>query len=87
MYVKVHKEGNQWFRDDNGALVGTEIPGYTSCYKSIYKHVGKQIVVENTKKEIKTIYYGYFHNNKFTRVKISQKYSDKTCGYYAFILD
>ena len=25
MYVKVHNVGNQWFRDDNGALVGKEV--------------------------------------------------------------
>ena len=26
MYVKVYKENNQWFREDNGALVGNDIP-------------------------------------------------------------
>ena len=25
MFVKVHKEGYQWFRDDNGALVGKNV--------------------------------------------------------------
>ena len=34
MYVRVHKKGNQWFREDNGTLVGTEISKTTSYYKN-----------------------------------------------------
>lgn len=35
MYVRVHKEGNQWFRDDNGALLGKEVNGLMSPYLKI----------------------------------------------------
>jgi len=87
MYVKVHKKENQWFRIDNGALVGTEIPRTTSYYKAIAKHIRKQILIKNTNNEFKIIYYGHFVNNKFVRLDSSKKISDKTCGYYAFVLD
>jgi len=86
MYVKVHKKGNQWFRNDNGALVGTEIPENTSYYQKLIKQIGKPaIIIKNTNNEIKIIYYGYFYNNKFTRFRDSEKSSDKNCDYYAFV--
>lgn len=31
MYIKVHKNGNQWFRDDNGALLGQDISEFAEC--------------------------------------------------------
>ena len=86
MYVKVHKKGNQWFRNDNGALVGTELSRKTSYYKTLSEKVGKQIIIKDTNNEIKLIYYGYFYNNKFTRLDVSQKCSDKSVDYYAFVL-
>jgi len=87
MYVKVHKIGNQWFRTDNGTLVGTEIATNTRYYQKLVKRIGKPIIIiRNTSNEFKQIYYGYFYNNKFTRLDISEKCSDKTCGYYAFVL-
>ena len=86
MYVNVHKKGNQWFRSDNGTLVGTELNRHTEHYKKIAKSIGNQIIIRNKNNEIKQIYYGYFYNNKFTKLDISQKCSDKTCGYYAFVL-
>lgn len=87
MYVKVHKKGNQWFRADNGTLVGTEINRSTEYYKKIAKLIGNQIIIKYKNNDLKQIYYGYFYNNKFTRLDISEKCSDKTCGYYAFVLD
>ena len=87
MYVKVHKKCNQWFRTDNGTLVGTEIHAGSAYYKLISEKVGKQIFIKNKNNETKTIYYGHFVNNKFTRLSVSQKCSDSTCGYYAFFLD
>lgn len=49
MYVRVHREGNQWFRDDNGALVGQTF--YTA----------KSEVLIDTKDKSSSIiaYYGY----------------------------
>lgn len=32
MYVKLHREGNQWFRDDNGTLVGETVNTYFNTY-------------------------------------------------------
>ena len=88
MYVKVHKKGNQWFREDNGTLVGTEIATNTSYCKNISKRIGKSIIIIKDKNnELKQLYYGYFYNGRFTRLDASQKCSDKTCGYYAFVLD
>ena len=86
MYVKVHKKGNQWFRNDNGALVGTEIPENTSYYKKLIQRIGKSaIIIKNTHNDVKMIYYGYFYNNKFTRLQNSEKCSDKTCDSYVFV--
>ena len=87
MYVKVRKKGNQWFRIDNGTLVGTEISLQSQHYKKLSEVIGDQIVIKNTNNELKIVYYGYFFNNKFTRLDPSKEYSDKTCGYYVFVLD
>ena len=87
MYVKVLKKGKHWFREDNGTLVGTEISNNTNYYKNISKHIGGKIIIMDIKNELKQIYYGHFVNNKFTRLSISEKCLDKTCGYYAFVLD
>ena len=86
MYVKVRKKANQWFRIDNGTLVGTEISRYSHYYKLLSQKVGNQIFIKNNNNETKTIYYGHFVNNKFVRLSICEKCSDKSCGYYAFVL-
>ena len=87
MYVRVHKKGNQWFRENNGTLVGTEIHKSTYLYKNLINRIGKPvIIIRNTNNEIKMIYYGYFNNNEFIRLQASENCSDKTCGYYAFVL-
>jgi len=87
MYIEVHKVGNQWLRNDNGALVGTEIARSSSYYKKIAKIIGNQIIIKNDKGETKTIYYGRFVNNKFVRFDIpdSEKVFYKTCKHYAFV--
>ena len=88
MYVRVHKKGNQWFREDNGTLVGTEISKTTSYYKKLISRIGRPvIIIKNTRNEIKMIYYGYFYNNKFTSLLDCEKCLDTTCDYYAFVLD
>ena len=87
MYVRVHRIINQWFRTDTGALVGTEISSNSPQYKRISKIIGKQILIKNTKNELKTIYFGFFSNNKFTRLNPKMRCSDKSCGYYAFVLE
>ena len=87
MYVKVHKKGNQWFRTDNGALVGTELDQRSRRYKYLAAQVGKRIIVKVSYHEDKIIYRGYFFNNKFIHLKPGEKCSDKTYGYYTFVLD
>ena len=87
MYVKVHRITNQWFRTDNGALVGTEISKDSLQYKRISKIIGEQIIIKNTKNELKTIYFGFFYNNKFTRLTVKSRCTEPTRGYYAFVLD
>ena len=89
MYVKVHKKSNKWFREINGAFVGTEIPNSSPYYKNLAKKIGKQILIKDIYGETKTIYYGHFVNNKFVRLTPSNslKPTDKTLGYYAFVLD
>ena len=86
MYVKVHKKGNQWFRTDNGALVGTELDTRSRRYKYLAAQVGKQVIVKVSPCEDKMIYRGYFFNNKFIHLKPDEKCSDKTYGYYTFVL-
>ena len=84
MYVRVRKKGNQWFREDNGTLVGTEI----SRNSYIYMRLGNpanQTIVRNSNRELRTIYYGYFVNNKFVCLDLPSL--DSTCGYYTFVLD
>ena len=85
MYVGVHKKQNQWFRNDTGKLVGTEISKNTSHYKDLSKRIGNQIVIRNTSYQIQLVYYGKFNNNnKFVRVPRSKK-SKKACGDYVFV--
>ena len=84
MYVGVHKKQNQWFRNDTGKLVGTEISRSTSYYKDLAKRIGQQIIIKNTNYEDQLVYYGKFNNNnKFVRIDPS-KNSDKSCDYYIF---
>ena len=87
MYVKVHRITNQWFRTDNGALVGTEISQNSLQYKRISKTIGKQILIKNAKNELKTIYFGFFNNNKFTRLNGKVRCTEPSLGYYAFVLN
>ena len=84
MYVRVHKTGNKWFRDDNGTLVGTENFKNSKIYRRLGNPVN-QTIVKNSNHELKTIYYGHFVNNKFIRLNFHS--SDSTSGFYTFVLD
>ncbi len=86
MYVKVHKKGNQWFRNDNGTLVGTEVDKSIPNYQKLSKLIGNQIIIKDKNNELKQLYYGYFYNGRFKRLDISQKCSSEICGYYAFVI-
>lgn len=53
MYVKVHEKDNQWFRDDNGALVG----------KTFYT-AGSEVLIDTKDKSSSIIaYYGYLNKD------------------------
>lgn len=60
MYVKVHKKNDQWFRVDNGALVGDAVSpgGILEALKSLYG-AEKQFANNNN---FVIIYFGYFDN-------------------------
>jgi len=52
MYIKVHCKGTEWFRDDNGALVG-EI---ADTYHNVYYSRKQPIIKTNVGNYIKPIY-------------------------------
>ena len=53
MYVKVHKEGNQWFRDNNGTLLGED------CFGEIFTDY-PYVKINDTKVHI---FKGYLDEN------------------------
>lgn len=84
MYVKVHKEGNQWFRDD-GTLVGKEIVRQSYYYKHLAVIFGKKIFIEDTNHIMVIINRGYFDSlGKFRCVHINKRPS-KEIGFYAYL--
>lgn len=86
MYVKVHKNGNRWFRNDTGALVGTEISPQHSYYESISSILGPNIFVINAQNRVVTIFRGYFDQfGKFRRVN-QKDYSKQSYDFYVFVL-
>ena len=76
MYIKVHKKGNRWFRNDIGTLVGEEVPEGPQLenLKILY---GDHIIVSKSKNKYKVIYHGYFDENghffRFCRRKTCKK--------------
>ena len=63
MYTKVHKIGNQWFRDDNGTLIGTEVsPG--PLLENLKKIYGNKIILSITNGYL-VLFYGYIGNKSF----------------------
>ena len=89
MYVKVHKSGNKWFRDDNGALVGTEIQKESEVYKYLSKKKINGIFLKgNMQKYIITVRKGYIDKyGKFRKVTSNYECSYSTYGFYVFVLD
>lgn len=59
MYVKVHKKGNQWFREDTQALAGLAIDSVDilNSLKSIY---GNDKCFATNEGNIIVIYHGYY---------------------------
>ena len=60
MYVAVHKVGNQWFRTDDGALVGTEVSNLDSFYRF------HNIIIKTEEGRYLQTFMGYIDNkNQF----------------------
>ena len=59
MYIKVHKKGNRWFRDDNNTFIGKEIPKgpKLNALRALY---GDHIIISKQKDEYLVIFHGYF---------------------------
>lgn len=88
MYVKVHKKANQWYRNDTGALVGTEISPYSNLYKNLLSRTSHKIFIQNGYNKIITVYIGYFDEyGKFRSLKRTDTISDKKIDTYIFVLD
>ena len=91
MYLKIRKEGDQWFRIDDGTLVGTELSKNSARYKRLSKIIGEQILIKDSNNQEKLVCYGYLYNKKFVRINIPDKNlesnSHKDCGYYIFVRD
>ena len=87
MYAKVHKKGNQWFRVDNGTLVGTEISHKNSRYKYLSSMIGECILVDTIDNRMIQVYCGHLNNRgKLIRSDNSKIFSDNTYGFYVFVL-
>ena len=67
MYVKVHKTENQWFRDDNGALIGSDINVGSKTFNHLKILLGDNRMFVKTDDTILPIFHGYFRNNMFFR--------------------
>lgn len=87
MYVKVHKIGDQWFRDDNKSLVGFELSHDSYVYRYLSLKTGKHTFLRNGhKKDIILVYYGYFNEyGKFIRFKDSELDIDAYKHAYVFV--
>lgn len=72
MYVKVHKNENQWFRDDNGAFIGTNINN-DKTLNHLRILLGDNRLFVKTDDKILSVYHGYFRENKFFRFCSSQE--------------
>ena len=82
MYVKVHKEGNQWLRDD-GTIFGKDVPRNSDYYNYLSMIYGKKIFVEIPCGMTFVVKYGYFDcNKKFHPLGIYERSSEKSAGFY-----
>ena len=75
MYVKVHKKENQWFRDDNGALIGNNIHTKSKDFDHLKILLGDDRLFVKTDEKVLSVYHGYFREDKFFRFC-----SSKNCG-------
>lgn len=73
MYVKVHKKDNQWLRDDNGALIGTNIHQKTKDFDRLKILLGDNRLFVKTDDAVLCIYHGYFREDNFFRFCSSKK--------------
>lgn len=70
MFVKVHKEGYQWFRDDTGALVGKNV-AHGKTFNRLKQRSGdertflgdERFFIKSKKHEYFAVYYGYLNQN------------------------
>lgn len=70
MFVTVHKEGYQWFRDDNGALVGKNVAHGKTFNRLNQRFNGERFFwgdakffIKSKKDEYFAVYYGFFNQN------------------------
>lgn len=88
MYVKVHKKANKWYRNDTGALVGTEISSHSNLYKKLLMQTSHTIFIQNGYNRIITVYFGYFDKyGKFRSLKRTDTCKDKLIDTYVFVLN
>ena len=59
MYIKVHTEGNQWFRDDNGDLVGENVFSLSKDFL-FFKYMNNIHSLAKNNNRLYPIYEGYF---------------------------
>lgn len=97
MYVKVHKRGSYWFRDDNGAWLGKDMSGLMSSRLQIRDEIiipvkgyldedGFFIPVCTINPNLCTYYCILRNTFKFKDIVCPCKHSkDPTFGYYANI--
>ena len=57
MYVAIRKIGNQWFREDNRTLVGTEVNNLDSFYRY------HNIIIKTPEGRYLQTFMGYIDNN------------------------
>ena len=75
MYLKVHKKENQWFRDDNGALLGNNINIKSKEFDHLKILLGDDRLFVKTDDKILSVYHGYFREDIFFRFCSSKKCS------------
>ena len=79
MYVKVHKIGKKWFRNDTGALVGVDVIPGTETFNRLKHLLGdRKFFIQTPKKQHLAVYYGYF-DKKRTFIHFCNKQSCSKC--------
>ena len=82
MYVKVHRIGKEWFRDDTGALVGRDVIPYSETFNRLKLLLGdRKFFIKTAKKQYLAVYHGYF-DKKSDFIHFCNKSSCSKCTGY-----